>query len=106
MVGHGHTTRAPPRRGRGLRHQSRCKAAGASLGSISDLSPRPSPPLSRRQREERAYRLAMVGGAAAVGAVIGVVLAALGVVSVGVPLLGIVVAAICGLIFRRTVSGR
>ena len=73
---------------------------------MSDLSPRTSRPLSRRQREERAYRLVMVGGAAAVVAVVGVVLVALGVVGGGVPLLAIAVAAICGLLFRRTVSGR
>ena len=72
---------------------------------MSDLSPRTSRPLSRRQREERAYRLVMVGGAAAVVAVVGVALAALGVLGGGVPLLAIVVAAICGLLFRRTVSG-
>jgi hypothetical protein len=48
----------------------------------------------------------MVGGAAAVVAVVGVVLAALGVVGGAVPLLALVVAAICGLLFRRTVSGR
>jgi len=73
---------------------------------MSDLSPRATRPLSRRQREERAYRLVMVGGAAAAVAVLGVVLAALGVVGGGVPLLAIVVAGICGLLFRRTVSGR
>jgi hypothetical protein len=48
----------------------------------------------------------MVGGEAAVVAVVGVVLAALGVLGGAVPLLAIVVAAICGLLFRRTVSGR
>jgi putative flippase GtrA len=73
---------------------------------MSGLSPRASGRLSRRQREERAYRLVVVGGVAAVVAVIGVVLAALGVVGDGVPLLAIVVAAICGLLFRRTASGR
>ncbi|MDQ4072405.1 MAG: hypothetical protein M3088_05965 [Actinomycetota bacterium] len=73
---------------------------------MSGLSPRPSRPLSRRQREERAYRLVMVAGAATVVAVVGVVLAALDVVGGGVPLLAIAVAAICGLLFRRTVSGR
>ena len=81
------------------------RAGRGSLSSMSGLSPRPSRPLSRRQREERAYRLVMVGGAAAI-AVVGVVLVALGVVSGGVPLLAIAVAAICGLLFRRTVSGR
>jgi hypothetical protein len=82
------------------------KAAGGRLGAMSALSPRASRPLSRRQREERAYRLVVVGGAAAVVAVIGVVLAALGVVGAGVPLLAIVLAALCGLLFRRTASGR
>lgn len=48
----------------------------------------------------------VAGGAAAVVAVVGVVLAVLGVVGGGVPLLAVLVAAICGLFFRRTVSGR
>lgn len=71
---------------------------------MSDLSPRRGTGLSRRQREERAYRLAVVGGVAGLVAVAAIVLAVVGVVGSGVPVLALMIAAICGLLFRRTVS--
>ena len=71
---------------------------------MSDLSPRRGSGLSRRQREDRAYQLAAVGGVAGVVAVVGVVLAVIGIVGSGVPILALVVAVICGLLFRRTVT--
>jgi putative flippase GtrA len=71
---------------------------------MSDLTPRPSGPPSRRQREARAYRLVLVGGAAAAIAVVGVVLAIVTSFSFGVPVLAAIVAAVCALLFRRTVS--
>jgi hypothetical protein len=58
----------------------------------------------RRTREQRAYRLAMVGGAASVVAVVGVVLAILGIVGAALPLVAAVVAAVCFVLFRRIVS--
>ena len=70
---------------------------------MSDLERRGSY-TPRRAREQRAYRLAMVGGAASVVAVVGVVLAILGVVGAGLPLIAAVVAAICFVLFRRIVS--
>ncbi len=70
---------------------------------MSDLSRRPDY-TPRRTREQRAYRLAMVGGISGAAGVVGFVLAAVGVISFGFPLLLIVIAAICGLLFRRTVS--
>ena len=60
----------------------------------------------RRVREQRAYRLAMVGGAASVVAVVGIVLAIAGVVGSGLPIAAIVVAVICFFLFRRMVSPR
>ena len=60
--------------------------------------------MPRRAREQRAYTLVMVGGAAGLVAVVGLVLAVVGVIGIGIPLLAIVVAVICGLLFRRTVS--
>jgi putative flippase GtrA len=70
---------------------------------MSDLQRRPSS-TPRRTREQRAFRYAMVGGGASVVAVVGVVLAILGVVGAGLPLAAAVVAAICFVLFRRTVS--
>jgi hypothetical protein len=68
------------------------------------LSPSSSGPPSRRSRERRAYQLVLVGGTAGVIAVVGFILAAVGVMGFGIPFLAAIVAVVCGLIFRRTVS--
>lgn len=60
--------------------------------------------MSRRSREQRAYRLAVAGGTAAVVTVVGLVLAVVGVIGVGVPVIAAIVAAICWWLFRRVVS--
>jgi len=72
---------------------------------MNDLTPRSRRRLSRRRREDLAYRLAVGGGVAAVVAVAGIVLAVAGLVGSWLPILAIIVAAVCGLVFRRTVSG-
>ena len=54
----------------------------------------------RRTREQRAYRLVMIGGAAGVVAVGGLLLAILGVIGIGIPLLAAIVAVICLVLFR------
>lgn len=71
---------------------------------MSDLTRSPSGPPSRRSREQRAYRLVLAGGAAAAVAVVTFVLAAVGVMGFGIPVLAVIVAVVCGLLFRRTVS--
>ena len=71
---------------------------------MADIEPRRGAGLSRRTKEQRAYRLVLAGGAAGVIAVAGVVLAVIGVVGAWLPLLAAVVAAICVILFRRTVS--
>jgi hypothetical protein len=70
---------------------------------MTDLSPRPnrSP---RRAREDRAYKLVLAGGAAAVIAVVTFVLAIVGIMGFGVPVLAAIVAILCGWLFRRTVA--
>jgi len=73
---------------------------------MSDLARRPGNRLSRRARTDRAYNLVVAGGAASVVAVVGIVLAAIGVVGAWLPIVAIVVAVVCWLLFRRTVSGR
>lgn len=70
---------------------------------MSDLERRGSY-VPRRTREQRAYRLAVVGGTLGLVAVVGFVLAIVGVIGWGIPFLALVVAAVCGLLFRRTVS--
>ena len=72
---------------------------------MSDLTPR-GDYTPRRVREQRAYRLAMAGGAASLVAVAGVVLAILDIVSGALPVAAIVVALVCFVLFRRLVSGR
>jgi hypothetical protein len=71
---------------------------------VSDLTRRPGGPPSRRSREQRAYRLAVTGGVAGAVAVVGAVLAIAGVLGWGLPLIAVVVAAVCFFLFRRTVS--
>ena len=71
---------------------------------MTDLSPRPSRTPSRRSREDRAYKLVLAGGTAAVVAVVTFVLAIVGILGFGIPLLAVLVAAVCGWLFRRTVS--
>jgi hypothetical protein len=58
----------------------------------------------RRQREQRAYVLALVGGGAGLVGAAGLILAIFGVVGAGIPILLLIVAAVCGWLFRRTVS--
>ena len=60
--------------------------------------------MSRSQREKRAYRLVVVGGVSAAVAVVGFVLAIAGVVGGGIPLIAVVVAIVCFVMFRRMVS--
>ena len=71
---------------------------------VVSLEPRQGGRLSRRDREQRAYTLAMAGGGAALASVVGFVLAVFGVIGFGIPLVLVVVAVVCGLLFRRTVS--
>ena len=71
---------------------------------MGDLTPGTGGRPSRRGREQRAYRLAVIGGGAGLVAVVGLVLAVVGVLGFGVPVVAAIVAAVCWLLFRRTVS--
>jgi putative flippase GtrA len=71
---------------------------------MGDLTPRRRSPISRRSREQRAYRLVVVGGGAGAVAVVTFVLAIAGVLSFGVPVIAAIVAAICLWLFRRVVA--
>ena len=72
-------------------------------GHMADLQRSPTR-MPRRQREQRAYALALTGGGASLVAVVGVILAVLGVIGWGIPMLAIIVAAVAGLLFKKTVS--
>jgi hypothetical protein len=71
---------------------------------MSELEPSGSR-LPRRAREQRAYRLVLATGTLSVVAVVGFILAIVGVIGIGLPLLAAVLAVVCGLLFRRTVGG-
>jgi hypothetical protein len=71
---------------------------------MSDLTRRPGGPPSRRSREQRAYRLAVTGGVAGVVAVVSAVLALFTGPRWGLPVIMAIIAGICFLLFRRTVS--
>jgi hypothetical protein len=72
---------------------------------MGNLSPRPGrSPGSRRQREQRAFSLVVVGGTAAAVAVVGLILAIAGVVGSSLWIIAAIVAVVCVLWFRSTVS--
>lgn len=58
----------------------------------------------RRAREKRAYQLVVVGGVAGLVGVVGIVLAAIGTVGAGIPIVALIVAALCVVMFRRMVG--
>jgi hypothetical protein len=60
----------------------------------------------RRVREQRAYRLAVTGGVASAVFVVSLVLSIAGVIGGTLPVISIIVAVICLVLFRRTVSAR
>ena len=58
----------------------------------------------RRAREQRAYRLVQVGGGAALVAVVGLILAIVDVIGPTLWVIAAIVAAVCAVLFWRTVS--
>lgn len=73
---------------------------------MADLIRRPGSRPTRREREQRAYSLVLAGGGASAVAVVTGLLALVGILGWGIPVLAAVVAIICVLLFRRAVSGR
>jgi hypothetical protein len=71
---------------------------------MSDLTPSGGGRLSRRTREQRAFRLVVAGGVAATVSLVTFVLAIAGVVGFGWFLISAIVAVVCVLMFRRAVS--
>lgn len=72
---------------------------------MSDLERRGSY-TPRRARERRAYQLLVGGSAAGVAGVVGLVLAVAGVIGAGLPVLALIIAALCAVGFARTVNRR
>jgi hypothetical protein len=69
---------------------------------MSGLQNRPS----RSVRERRAYNLVAVGGIAGAVFVVGLLLALFGVIGMGIPVVALIVAAVCGLMFRGMTTRR
>jgi hypothetical protein len=69
---------------------------------MSDLE-RSRSRVPRRTREQRAYRLVVLGGGLGAVAVVGFVLAIAGVIGLGIPFIAAVLAVACLLLFRSTV---
>jgi len=60
----------------------------------------------RRTREQRAYRLVVAGSVAGIVGVVAVVLAVAGVIGAALPIIALVIAALCAFGFVRTVGSR
>jgi CHASE2 domain-containing sensor protein len=60
----------------------------------------------RRVREKRAYQLVVTGGVASAVFVVSLVLSIAGVIGGTLPVISIIVAVICFVLFRRTVGNR
>lgn len=71
---------------------------------MSDIQRRSSNRPTRRQREQRAYRLLITGSAAGVVAVVGLVLAIATAFPSAVWVIAAIVAVVCLLMFRRAVG--
>ncbi len=76
-----------------------------TLTYVADLQKRGSY-TPRRAREQRAYRLIVAGGVAGTVGVVGLVLAVAGVIGAGLPIIALIVAALCAVGFARTVGSR
>ncbi len=73
---------------------------------MSNLDRRRGGYTPRRAREQRAFRLVQVGGAAGLVGVVGLVFAIVGVIGLTLPIIALIVAALCFVAFRRSTGQR
>jgi hypothetical protein len=71
---------------------------------MNELDPSRRSPLSRRTREDRAYRLVLATGALGTLAIVGFALAIFGVIGAGWPILATLLAVVSFFLLRRTVT--
>jgi hypothetical protein len=76
-----------------------------TLTDMADLQKRGSY-TPRRTREQRAYRLAVTGAGAGVVGIAGIVLSIAGVVGAWLPILALIIAALCAFGFTRAIGNR
>ena len=70
---------------------------------MSDIERRGGSRLTRKQREQRAYRLVLATGTFGLIGAAGLLLAIFGIGGAGWPILALIIAAICFMLLRRTV---
>ncbi len=73
---------------------------------MSDLEPRGDRRLTRREREDRAYKLVLTTGGLSAVAVVGAILAFVDIIGGSLPLLAAILAVICFVMLRRMLGGR
>ena len=71
---------------------------------MSSLEPRQGNRLSRREREQRAYRLVLATGTFTALAALGFVLAIVGVTGSGPAFVAAILAVVCAVMLRRTLG--
>lgn len=72
---------------------------------MSDIERRGDRRPTRREREDRAYRLVLGTGGFSLVAVVGAILAAIDIISATLPVLAAVFAIICFVMLRRVLRG-
>ena len=71
---------------------------------MADLERRSGRRMSRSQRERRAYQLTLATGGLAVVAAVTFVLAIVGVLGFGIPILAAILAVVCFVLLRRSLG--
>ena len=71
---------------------------------MSDLARRPKSHTPRRVRQQRAYSLVLATSGLGVVAVVGLLLAIVGVIGFGIPVLAGIAAVACGVVLRRMLA--
>ena len=69
------------------------------------LDRKPGRPMSRRERQQRAYQVSVVGAGAGVVTLVTSILAVIGVLNFTLPVLALLLTIACFVAFRRTVGG-
>lgn len=99
------TPRGRTRRASGRDAFARPHHVAVTMWVMSELEPRRGGGMTRREREQRAYRLVIAGGTAGIVAVVSALLAAIDVIGTSLPVLAAIVAIICYVMLRRTLRG-
>ncbi len=89
----------------GRSHFTHSTQSRATLRYVADIQKRGSY-TPRRAREKRAYQLVVGGTVAGAVGIVGLVLWIAGVIGGGLPIIALIVAVVCAVMFRRIVNRR